>query len=90
MINEQRIAKMTEIIEEKLRPTHLEIINDSHKHVGHAGAKTGLGHFTMIITSPEFDNKSTIECHRMIYDALGDMMETDIHALSINIKIPPL
>lgn len=75
-----------ERIKEKLNalsPSHLNIIDESHLHVGHAGARTGKGHFAVEITCDAFSEKSRLECHRMIYAALGDMMETDIHALRI-------
>ena len=84
--NSQRTQKMRALIENALTPTYLDIIDDSHKHVGHAGAKGGKGHFTVIISSPEFNNKRPLQCHRLIYSALADMMETDIHALSIQLK----
>jgi BolA protein len=56
-------------------------------HVGHAGAKSG-GHFKLIIISEHFKNKSLIERHRIIYDALGALMKTEIHALSIKAYSP--
>lgn len=83
--NSKRIAEMTKRLNEALEPTHLEIIDDSHKHVGHAGAKGGLGHFTVIISSQALNDKRKIQQHRLIYDALGEMMQTDIHALSIKV-----
>ena len=87
MINNERIQAMENRLTEALSPSHIEIHNESHKHVGHAGAKTGRGHFKLIIASPMFDGKSRIQCHRMVYDALGEMMETDIHALTIEIGL---
>lgn len=65
-------------------PTELEVIDDSHKHKGHEGAKDGRGHFRVKIVSPQFANRRPIERHRMVYAALGSMMETDIHALSVS------
>ena len=79
-------------IEDKLRatlePESLDIIDDSHKHAGHAGAKSGGGHFDLTIVSAQFEGQSTVMRHRMIYDALGDMMQTEIHALSIKAFSP--
>lgn len=83
--NSARIAEMTKRLEQHLNPSQLEIIDDSHKHIGHAGAKGGLGHFTVIISSNELQDKRKIQQHRLIYQALGEMMETDIHALAIKI-----
>lgn len=79
-----RINEMSDRLE-SLKPTHLEIIDDSHLHAGHAAASTGLGYFTVIINSPEFDGKSLVQKHQLIYKALGDLMQTDIHALQISI-----
>ncbi|MRX28370.1 BolA/IbaG family iron-sulfur metabolism protein [Kangiella sp. HZ709] len=85
MDNSSRIEKMTKRLTENLSPSHLEIIDDSHKHIGHAGAKDGKGHFTLIISSETLLGKRMLQQHRLIYNALGDLMETDIHALSIKI-----
>lgn len=68
-----------------LNPTTLNITDDSHKHIGHEGAKSGGGHFTIEIASPLFSGKSKIACHRLIYDALGNLMGREIHAVSIQI-----
>ena len=81
--NEQRIQEMTKRLTAVLKPTHLQITDESHRHVGHPGAATGMGHFAVEISAQCFAAKSLIERHRMIYDALGDLMETDIHALKI-------
>lgn len=81
--NERRIDEIKQKLTQALQPTTLEVNDESHLHVGHEGAKTGLGHFSVSITSPAFTNKSPIETHRMIYEALGTMMSTDIHALRI-------
>lgn len=67
-----------------LQPTQLEVIDESHKHIGHEGAKSGKGHFAIIIQSALFQGKSQLDCHRLIYQALGELMQTDIHALSIH------
>lgn len=86
MNNQQRIETMTTLLRDKLKTTQLDIIDDSQHHVGHAGAASGGGHFTVIIASPLFVGKSRVICHRLVYEALGDMMQTDIHALSIRIQ----
>jgi BolA family transcriptional regulator, general stress-responsive regulator len=66
-----------------LSPAQLDITDDSASHAGHAGAKSGGGHFFLTIVSESFVGKSTVARHRMVYDALGDMMQREIHALSI-------
>ena len=85
MDNSQRIEQMIQLLEQALNPTQLQVIDDSHKHVGHAGAKEGKGHFTVIIQSEALTGKRMIQQHRAIYAALGDMMQTDIHALAIKV-----
>ena len=83
MNSSDRIA----IIDAKLRAaldvTSLEIVDESHLHVGHAGAASGGGHFQVVITAKDFSGLSKLARHRLIYEALGDAMKTDIHALSI-------
>jgi BolA protein len=65
-------------------PVELEVIDESHKHKGHPGARDGRGHFRVKIVSPRFAGRKPIECHRMVYAALGPLLETDIHALSVH------
>ena len=64
-------------------PDRLLVKDQSHLHAGHAGAKEGLGHFEVVIVADAFQGLSRIECHRRIYNALGQLMTTDIHALTI-------
>ncbi len=72
-----------------LQPEQIEIVDDSHKHAGHEGARSGGGHFTLHIVSAQFDGKATLARHRMIYSALGEMMKQDnIHALNIKAYTP--
>jgi len=71
-----------------LQPLELEIIDESAKHAGHAGAASGGGHFIVSIVSPVFEDKTLIQRHRLVYDAVGDIMHSEIHALSINAKTP--
>eukprot|EP00808_Paulinella_micropora_P030574 g37694.t1 len=75
---------MEKLIGQALAPTHLEIIDDSHLHAGHAGSGGG-SHYTIKISSPAFEGKSLIACHKLVYAALGDMMGGDIHALAIQV-----
>lgn len=71
-----------------LQPVTLEVVDDSHKHAGHEGARDGRGHFMVRIVSPVFAGKAPLARHRAIYSALGEMMQTDIHALAIEAKAP--
>ena len=71
-----------------LDPVQLEIIDESHKHAGHAGARDGGGHFVVRIVSAQFVGKSTLVRHRMIYSAMGDLMQREIHALTLQALAP--
>ena len=69
-------------------PSEILVKDQSHLHAGHAGARDGRGHFEVRIVADAFDGCRLLERHRMVYDALGSLMETDIHALSIHAKTP--
>lgn len=66
-----------------LHPEHLEIADDSALHAGHAGARSGGGHYSLHIVSNAFEGRNTVARHRLIYAALGEMMKGEIHALAI-------
>ncbi|MEO6075724.1 MAG: BolA family protein [Dokdonella sp.] len=83
-----RIARIREALAAALAPTALDVRDDSHKHVGHAGARDGRGHFHVHIVSSAFDGLAAVARHRAVYAALGDMMTTDIHALAIDARAP--
>jgi BolA protein len=83
MNNAERIQRMRERLEQALTPEHLSIEDESHLHKGHAGARDGRGHFRLSMVAEAFNGKRGMQRHRMVYQALGDMMQTDIHALSI-------
>ncbi|MGA9420881.1 MAG: BolA family protein [Rhodanobacteraceae bacterium] len=71
-----------------LSPSALDVIDEGHQHVGHAGARDGRGHFRVRIVSATFVDQSALARHRAIYAALGDLMTTDIHALAIEAHAP--
>ena len=79
----ERIALIRSRLEATLTPETLEIVDDSRRHAGHAGARDGRGHFQVRILSRRFAGKKTVERHRMVYAALGSLMQTDIHALGL-------
>lgn len=83
----QRIERMRERLA-VLAPGEIEIVDESHLHAGHAGARSGRGHYALCIRSERFTGKPLLQRHRMVYEALGDMMQTDIHALSIKALAP--
>lgn len=86
--NPERIERMRKLLTAALAPVLMEVVDDSHKHVGHAGARDGGGHFSVDIVSDVFDGMAPLARHRTIYAALGEMMTTDIHALSIRAMTP--
>lgn len=75
-------------LQSAFNPVELNLRDDSHKHAGHTGNKGGGGHFTVLVVAEIFQGKSLIQRHRMVYDALGDAMESEIHALSIKAITP--
>lgn len=82
--------KLTEVIYQRLQntfsPSELEVIDDSHKHKGHAGSRNGAGHFTVKIHAECFKNQSRIIVHRQIYEVLADLIPEKIHALQIKCR----
>jgi len=72
----------------KLNPESLEILDDSGQHAGHEGARGGGGHYRLTIVSQQFAGKPVQQRHRMVYEALGQMMKSEIHALSIQAYAP--
>jgi BolA family transcriptional regulator, general stress-responsive regulator len=83
-----RIAQIRSRLEAAFSPDMLEIIDESHRHAGHAGAKDGRGHFLVRIVSGRFEGVKPLARHRMVYAALGTLMQTDIHALSLEAFSP--
>ncbi len=79
---------MTELLHAALTVKDLNIEDQSHLHAGHAGAKDGRGHYALTISADEFTGLRQLRCHQLIYQALGDMMQTDIHALAIKASEP--
>ncbi len=81
-----KVEAIREKIQAVFTPDQLDILDESHQHAGHAGAKEGKGHFNVCIVSDQFIGKSLINRHKMVYEALADLMESDIHALSIKAR----
>lgn len=88
LTREQRPDAIRAALQAALQPVSLEVVDESHKHAGHAGARDGRGHFAVSIVSEAFAGLSPLARHRRVYQALGTMMETDIHALSIQARSP--
>ena len=72
-----------------LEPLELELVDESVQHPGHAGARPGGNtHWRLTIVSTRFAGQSTVARHRMVYQALGELMQNPIHALAINARAP--
>jgi len=84
----ERVEMIRERLTNCLQPTELDIVDESAKHAGHAGAASGGGHFIVTITASAFQDKTLIQRHRLVYDAVDDIMHREIHALSIQAKTP--
>ena len=83
-----RASSIENRLREAFTPLKIEVRDDSHRHAGHEGAKSGGGHFTVTIVAPNFQGKTPVQRHQMIYQALGEMMKKEIHALSIQALAP--
>ena len=83
-----RTERIQSLLEAAFAPVDLLVKDQSHLHAGHAGARDGKGHFEVRIVADAFAGKSRIRRHRMVFEALGDMMQTDIHALSVHAHAP--
>lgn len=84
----ERVAMIRQRLESALTPVELDVIDESHLHVGHAGARDGRGHFKVRVVSAAFSGQPRLARHRKVYDAVGEMMTTDIHALNIEAVSP--
>lgn len=78
-----RIQQIEQRLHATLQPIQCQIQDDSAAHAGHAGAASGAGHFSLRIVSQQFEGLNRVSRHRLVYDAVGDLMQTEIHALAI-------
>jgi BolA protein len=80
--------QMAARLRERLHPTHLEVLDESWRHAGHAGANgTGFGtHFKVVIASPQFAAQSRVARHRLVYDALQNFIDQGVHAIAIETR----
>ncbi len=79
----ERVEMIEQCLREAFSPDELSVVDESHKHVGHPGARDGRGHFHVRIVSVQFTGLPRLARHRRVYRAMGELMTTDIHALSI-------
>jgi BolA protein len=84
-----REVKLKERLESRFSPTFLHISDEGHLHAGHVGAADGRGHFRVKIVSDAFSGLTPLARHRLVYAAVADLLETEIHALAID-ALPPL
>jgi len=84
---EQRADAIAQQLQTAYHPSHLEVIDDSHQHAGHGSAE-GKGHFTVIIEAEAFRGQAPITRHRMVFATLDALIQTDIHALTIQASAP--
>ncbi len=83
-----RVEAIRQHLTDALSPEHLDIVDESHMHKGHAGAASGAGHFKVTIISNIFAGQATLARHRMVYEAVDNLMPSEIHALSIKAMTP--
>lgn len=85
-MNERRIEQLRYALTEALAPERLEVTDESHLHAGHPGARDGRGHFRVDIVSDAFSGLNRVQRHQKVYQAVGDLMKTDVHALAIKAR----
>jgi BolA protein len=85
---DERIAAIRSRLQLALTPQELSVSDESHLHVGHAGARDGRGHFRVRVVSAAFSGKQPLARHRMVYGALGSLLDSDIHALALQTLAP--
>jgi BolA protein len=83
----ERKAEIEVRLKNVFEPDLLEVIDESHLHAGHAGARDGRGHFRVHIVAAFFAGIAPLKRHRMVYQALGELMDTEIHALAIDAEV---
>ena len=83
-----RCARIEAELRERLAAVHVEVVDESHLHVGHVGARDGGGHFRAIVVSMRFEGKAPVQRQRLVYDALDSAMGREIHALSMKTLTP--
>ena len=88
MARSARAQAIEEALREKLVAQHIEVIDQSSLHEGHLGAEGGGGHFHVVVVSEEFRGLSRLAAQKVVYEALAEMMETEIHALSMRTLSP--
>ncbi|MFC5462880.1 BolA family protein [Massilia niabensis] len=86
--SDTRVERIRTALQAALDPLQLEVGDDSALHAGHAGAASGGGHYSVKIVSSRFEGLRLVMRHRLVYDAVHDMMRAEIHALAITALAP--
>ena len=86
MSAEDRVQRIEARLRERLEASDVQVVDESHKHVGHAGAAGGAGHFRVTVVAPRFAGLSLVQAQRLVYEAVGEMMDAEIHALAITTR----
>ena len=86
--NAERVRRIERLLRERLDAVRVDVVDESHLHAGHAGARAGGGHFRVRVTSPRFAGRSRVDAQRLVYQALGEMMPSEIHALALQCEVP--
>ena len=87
-MSQDRARRIEARLRERLAAVRVEVVDESHLHAGHAGARSGAGHFRATVVSPRFAGLGRIEAQRLVYQALDDMMGSEIHALALRTEAP--
>ena len=87
-LGERRRSRIEERLREAFAPVELEVVDESHLHAGHAGARSGKGHFRARVVSQRFAGLSRVAAQRLVFEALAEEMESEIHALSLELRAP--
>jgi len=87
-VSEERRNRIEQELRERLTAIHVDVIDESHLHAGHAGARDGGGHFRAVVVSSCFEGRTPVQRQRLVYEALEDAMGSDIHALSMRTLTP--
>jgi BolA protein len=82
-VTEDRVALIRQRLTAAFAPSEIEVLDESHLHKGHAGARDGRGHFRVRIVSEKFAGLPRLQRHRLVYDAVDDLMQSDIHAIAV-------
>jgi BolA protein len=78
-----RRTRIEQALRERLNAVHVEVVDESHLHAGHAGAASGAGHFRVTVVSPRFEGLSRVAAQRLVYGAIGELMGPEIHAFAM-------